>query len=419
MIRSLFIITRPTLLLAYMTLVSYAGVVEDIVELRDLGLTTEGLLLAAKDGKMSFGPSELKKLKEKGFSEDFLELLDAHTKSLEKESAGSLLMVEAVGEQDPISLKVISAKKGAVLLLDGKVVEKIENDGVRLKTTPGWHEIGLQWEGGEFKKEIRVTEKNFSIIHLFAEVPLDENSEEIARVFLEEDRAREIRAFKNNSLFRPIKSRSGITRGREIYRHMKAEASGGMKILDETRVRIDFKGVRERQIENGPTLSSSEMVFFTLEVNEKGEVTDRQILEPWVYKHYQNIVKEVEDLDRDYATIRAFNKANDLQANLKIIVSPAAKKVTRSFQLSLPHSEAIYTLGFGEWPICPLSRPYVTKWVRKGLDAEGELILEKDSRLLIVLHSNWLGDKTKIYQVSDDLDLAEISYENYKEKLNL
>jgi len=397
------------------------GVVEDIVELKDLGLDDESLLLAAKEGKMSFGKKDFSQLIAKGFSEEFIGLLRSHTDSLKKNSQGLLLMVEAVGKEDPISLKVISDKPDALLLLDGKVVDRFEGGALKLGTSPGWHEVGLRWKGGEFSREIRLSEEERQTLHVFAKVPLDEESREMAQSLLEKKLSREVKAFCERDFSRSIKDRFGGVKGREFFRKVKVLPTHGIKTLDETRVRMQFQGYAQKEMANGPILMSPSLsIFFILDFNSDGEVISKQINEPRIYREYMNIIKEVEELDEDYKRIRSFNGSKDSKRlNLKIIASPKSTKDTKAFHLSLPHSQSIYTLGLGAWSICPLERPYQTRWERKGVDPKSELNLNEGTRFLVVLHSNWLGDKSQIFKVPEGVELDVLNYENHKEKLEL
>jgi len=329
--------------------------------------------------------------------------------------------VEAVGEKDPIVLKIKCDKPDGLLLIDGKIIDSFENGVLRCRSTPGWHELGVKWKGGEFSREVRIGQEDLQIIHLFAEVDVDEDSQKLATEFIEETHFREVKAFCEDDFSRPIKNRYGVTKGREYFRNVKVLPIKGIKVLRESWVRVQFQGYLQRELDGGATLMSpSATVFFSFDLDAEGKVVAKKIGHQWVYRQYMKIVKEVEVLDRDFERIRDYNSTlSSKQPNLKVIGSKSAKQKTRGFHLSLPHSESIYTLGLGLWSVCPLNRSYLTLWERKGADIEGELSLTDDARQLVVLHSNWLGDKTKIINVPEGVDLESLNYENYEEKLGL
>ena len=134
-----------------------------------------------------------------------------------------------------------------------------------------------------------------------------------------------------------------------------------------------------------------------------------------VHDEFESILRQIKNLDDTLALIQAYN-AQENSSNVKIVMSEKARNDTEGFSLKIHLSESLYhfDLGEGQLAVCPLKSAYTYIWAREGIDPSESFRVTEDNNIVIAVHSNWLGNQTKVYKVPKDTDLSQINFDNVK-----
>lgn len=402
----------------------YATTLKDIRELKTAGLD-DATIIAAIDSAIEISTPEIIALKKDGYSAELIQAILKSKKTFASAtvsptvvapSQNSLVITSTVAEKNTT---VRSSVEGPRLYLDGKLIGVLKEGENKFDLPEGQKKLGMEYLNFRLESDMAISKTN-NFIQIYDYLEADETSKLVKNELLKNNRM--AISYYVESLRRrgDIVNGAGETVGNFTYVEHEWETGCRVKILDKVFYMVHSKAkyhttmiYSDKNIENTcekPTL------FSTLLFNENGQIEK-------VFSHHDlGKVLETEidiqrKLDLEQNKIELWNKQEQAQAqnNIALVYSDKAKADSVGFELHIgtrARGKMVYSLNLGEQKVCP--GQYYYHWRRKNISPSESLEIPEGKKAIVAIHSNFIGNQTKIYLVPIDKDLTGINFENHK-----
>ena len=411
---------RTISLFLLLTSCLFAGMVEDVISLKEMGLDEASIIDSVAQGE-KLKPADLLKLKKAGFSNELIgKMMKAQKAKPAAASAQPTTIIVQQQQQEEkageVQLTVHTDLNGATLKIDGNEVAKTTKGINKIIVPTGKHVIRMEASDGAYEKEVEFEKGQANVLHIFDHVEAPESSKTIYQKFLEKT-AREITFVKAYSHKANIKGSDGFVKAEETIKDVQYSMGKSIRIFDDYLTSMVFQGVEHTYyIDSGKAYQSSPKVLFIVYFDESLEIKDYRYAVKRVYENYMETKRDYEQLDRNKAKVEQFNNSNP-EPNLAIVFSDRSKKKkTESLTLSFRMSGTIYDItNEGTYAVCPLPGvPYSYSWKREGLDKSASFNFPEGKKVIIAVDMNWIGNQTKVKLVPASTDLSKVTFSNYK-----
>ena len=410
--------SRFCLILLFLASQIFAGAVEDIISLKEMGLDDSSIVESASQGE-KLKPADLIKLKKAGFSNELIgKLMKAQKASSSKQSQPTTIIVQQQESKSSgeVELTVHTVINGGLLKINGKEIART-NRGINKITVPtGDHVVRLETSYGSYEEEISVKSGVANVIHIYDYVEPPESCKEVYKSYIKKFE-RELNSMIKSSHKIDLVDREGFRVGSEKYEGIRVDIGSSIRIFDEHQTCVTFSGQETTYDKYGDATSrKNPEVLFRIWIDPEFDLKTKAIFVERTFKNFQRIVKEYRDLDESLARIEKF-KASNPEPTLAIVYSDKAKKKpTESFSLSIPLAGKLYDITKeGAYAVCPLPGvPFTYNWKRKGFDKSSSFDFPEGKKVIIAVDVNWMGNQTKVRYVSSDVDLSQVNFSNHK-----
>jgi hypothetical protein len=399
----------------------WGDLADDLIALKSMGMDDESLRVSVQQSNSKLSPGDMLKLKKGGFDNALIKkLLMAGMKPAQDSQAQpqTVVIQQQVAPAAQVEITVHTHGKGGKLHVDGKLVATMHGGINKVMVPSGEHEFRLDHADKEYRQMVNIDPAQPNVFYIFYFDEVNEHSKAVFERYRREFK-RELAQFCEHEFDSDIVDRDGFTVGREYYKEIECRPYATIRTFGQEKTRLMFEGRFHKKI-HGTKYNKEHTYkkglktrFFTLDIEDSLEVSGELVYFDRAKMTFDELVLSFQRLDKNLKTIEIFNAENHAP-NVKIVLSEKALKDTRSFHLSIPLSDKLYDfqLQAGELAVCPLSTSYRYHWGRKGIEPSESFRVREDKNTVIALHSNWLGNQTKVYYIDKSIPLSSVTFEN-------
>lgn len=402
----------------------YATTLKDIRELKSAGLD-DATIIAAIDSAVEISTQEIIELKKNGYS---AELIQAILKSKKNFAVATAAPTVVAPSQNTLVITSTLAEKnttvrcsveGPRLYLEGKLIGVLKAGENKFDLPEGQKNMCMEYLNFRLESQITISKTN-NFIQIYDVLEADDSSKLVKNEVLKNNHT--AIAYYVESLRRrgDIVNDAGETVGQFTYVQHEWETGSRVKILDKVFYTVSSKAkyhttmyYKDKNIED---TSEKATLFSTILFNENGQIQK-------VFSHHDlgKVLESEVDIQRklelEKNKIELWNKQEQAKAqnNIVLVYSDKAKADSLGFELHIgtrARGKMVYALTPGEQKVCP--GQYFYHWLRKNVSPSEKLEIPEGQKAIVAIHSNFIGNQSKIYLVPIEKDLTGINFENHK-----
>jgi hypothetical protein len=413
-----------TYTLLLFTTICFADLADDLIQLKSLGLDDETIASSAAQSETKLQPSDLVKLKQAGFSNELIKKLLMPSKTETVPQAPQTIVIQQQNApKGQVEITIHTHAAGGKIFIDGEFVANAHKGINKLNAPAGKRQLRIDHADNEYADNIEIDSSKPNVFYIYYFDEPNENSKKISDNFSKKYQ-RELTKLAENQFPTTLVDGDGFAVGKIYYTDITCSVYKTIKSFDKELTRIVFSGLKRKRInatkysKERNYVDESKTIFFTYDLNDDLEIINEYISFKDIETKFQIWINSYAAYDRDMAQIEKFNNEANPE-NFKIVFSKKMLESTQGFYLKTYLSKSIYDFELKDksYAICPIKSSYYYVWKRKGLDKEEKFRVLPDKKTVIAVHSNWLGNQTKVYHLNSSVDLTNITFDNVKSHL--